>query len=74
MMGHMNYLPFLSLAFVPAARYPAGIHLPEPTMHLYYESRIADADDDLPKYREGPSLLAVFRVLLRAGMGRVVRA
>lgn len=70
LMGQMAYLPFLSLAFVPAARYPEGTPLPDPAMHVFYESRLADADDDLPKYSRRPSLLAVFRVLLKASLGR----
>ena len=55
------------LAFVPAARYPAHIQLPEPVMHLCYESRIADVDDDLPKYSGlWPSQLAALGMLIRA--------
>jgi hypothetical protein len=70
----MTYLPFLSLAFVPAARYPEEVQLPEPAMHVYYESRIADVDDELPKYSRWPSLLAVFQVILSARTGRIGRA
>jgi len=73
-MGHGTILPFLSLAFVPVARYPRGVQLPEPEMHVYYESRIADVDDELPKYDREAGLLTVLRVLLRAKMGRPGRA
>ena len=70
-MGHGTILPFLSLAFVPVARYPREVQLPEPEMHVYYESRIADVDDDLPKYKTTASLFTVLGVLLRAKMGRM---
>ena len=70
-MAHTNALPFLSLAFVPAARYPAEVSLPDPEMHVYYESRIADVDDDLPKYSGiWSSQLAAIRMLLRARFNR----
>jgi hypothetical protein len=73
-MAHGTILPFLSLAFVPVARYPREVQLPEPEMHIYYESRIADVDDELPKYNKKASLFAVLGVLLRAKMGRTDRA
>jgi hypothetical protein len=73
-MAHTNTLPFVSLAFVPVARYPKEIQLPEPAMHVYYESRITDVDDELPKYNKWPSPLAILRVILRARMGRIRRA
>jgi hypothetical protein len=73
-MAHGTILPFLTLAFVPAARYPPEVQLPELAMHVYYETRIADVDDDLPKYETTASLLTVLRVLLRAKMRRLGRA
>jgi hypothetical protein len=74
-MARMTALPFFSLAFVPAARYPGDIELPEPALHLYYESRIADVVDELPKYiGKWPSQLAVLRMVLRAKSGRIGRA
>jgi hypothetical protein len=73
-MAHGTILPFLSLAFVPAARYPREVQLPELAMHIYYDSRIADVDDELPKYNKKASLFAVLGVLLRAKMGRTGRA
>ena len=66
-MAHSSESLLFPLAFVPVARYPAHIQLPEPMMHVCYESRIADVDDDLPKYSGiWTSQLAVLRMLLRA--------
>lgn len=73
-VAYMTYLPFLSMAFVPAARYPSDVQLPEPAMHVYYEYRVADVDDDLPKYSGWPSLLAVFRLILKEKMVKYRRA
>jgi hypothetical protein len=70
----MTALPFFSLAFVPAARYPEDFELPEPELHVFYESRIADVADELPKYTgKWPSQFAVLRMLLRARAGRIGR-
>lgn len=74
-MAHMTALPFLSLAFVPVARYPREVQLPDPVLHVYYESRVADVADELPKYSgKWPSQLAVLRMLLRARVGRIGHA
>ena len=74
LMAYTKALPFFPLAFVPAVRYPGQVQLPEPVMHVFYESRIADVADDLPKYSGiWPSQLAAFRMLLRARFGRAGR-
>ncbi|MEE4293262.1 MAG: GFA family protein [Xanthomonadales bacterium] len=74
-MAYTTVLPFYSLVFVPVARYPATVQLPEPAMHVFYESRVADVADDLPKYSGAlSSRLAVIRMLLRARFGRTGRA
>lgn len=39
-----------SLILVPTTNYPDITALPEPTMHLFYNRRFEDIDDDLPKY------------------------
>lgn len=64
-VAYGDYWRFLSLAFVPAARYPGEIELPEPAMHVFYDSRVADVTDDLPKYGKWPSDLAVLGTILR---------
>lgn len=40
--------PFL--AFIQAPNYPRSRPLPAPAMHIFYHSRVADADDSLPKH------------------------
>ena len=73
-VAYGDYWRFLSLAFVPAARYPGAVPLPEPSMHVFYASRIADVADALPKYDEWPSDLAVLRAIMRTRLGRTDRA
>ena len=73
-VAYGEYWRFLSLAFVPAARYPAGARLPKPAMHVFYDYRVADADDALPKYGQWPPGLAVIRAILRTRLGRAGRA
>ena len=68
-MAYSNTLPFFSLAFVPAVCYPEQVRLPEPAMHIYYESRVADVADDLPKYVGAwSSKIAFLRMILKARM------
>lgn len=38
------------LAFVPTANYSHPEALPAPSMHIFYDSRVADVADDLPKH------------------------
>jgi len=55
---------FPKLAFVPAANFSDISWLPEPCMRTFYDKRVADADDALPRY-EGylKSQLAFARAL-----------
>ncbi len=39
-----------NLILVPTNNYPDIAALPEPTMHLFYNRRVEDMDDGLPKY------------------------
>lgn len=41
--------PFFGLAFLPADNFPKNVVLPEPDFHLFYDRRVADIDDPLPK-------------------------
>jgi hypothetical protein len=41
--------PFFGLAFVPSANFPAEIRLPDPSVHVFYERRVADVDDAIRK-------------------------
>lgn len=75
LMAYMTVLPFFTLAFVPVARYPEEFHLPEPGMHVFYNSRVADVADELPRYNGNwPSRFAILRMVFRArvaGPGRI---
>ena len=42
-----------SYAFVEARNCVNRDQLPAPEMHVFYGTRVADADDDLPKYSNG---------------------
>lgn len=57
---HMPLLPKLTM--VPRAMLPADADLPEPAGHFFYETRVADAEDALPRH-EGflPSQWAFLR-------------
>jgi len=39
----------IGLAFVPSRTFENPSELPPPTQHIFYDSRIADVDDPLPK-------------------------
>lgn len=39
-----------NLILIPTTNYPDVAALPRPTMHLFYNHRIEDSHDDLPKY------------------------
>ena len=58
---------FPRLAMIPAAMHQSGAALPEPTAHFFYEKRVRDVEDSLPKH-EGYLLsqLAFGRYLLAA--------
>lgn len=49
-VGFLTLAPFLRLAFIPSRNFPASTDFPKPGLHLFYNRRIADVADDLPKY------------------------
>lgn len=63
---------FLSkLAFVTAARFPAGTNLQPVDRHIFYGTRVADIDDDLPKYSSAlSSNFGLTPAMLRGLLGR----
>ncbi|MEJ2402094.1 MAG: hypothetical protein P8Y52_11975 [Xanthomonadales bacterium] len=70
-VAYMTPVPFLRLAFVPVARYPHDFRVPEPALDIFYDSRVEDVDDGVPKYPGyWPSQLAVLRLVLRAALRR----
>ncbi|MDX1704419.1 MAG: GFA family protein [Altererythrobacter ishigakiensis] len=49
-IGFMKLLPGMTLAFVPALTVKGASDLPGPGLHIFYESRVADVSDNLPKH------------------------
>ena len=41
--------PSFGLAFIPAANFSEGFELPKPLLHSFYDRRVNDVDDLLPK-------------------------
>ena len=62
---------FPKLTMVPAAMHGPGAELPEPVAHVFYDKRIEDADDSLPKKRGFlSSQLSFMRLLYSARASR----
>lgn len=49
-VGFMRYLPGVPLAMVPVANLGKAGENIRPRMHIYYDTRQRDIDDDLPKH------------------------
>lgn len=66
---HLPLMP--SFVFVPTDNIKNENLIPAPALHMFYNRRVQDAQDDLPKY-EGywPSQLGTTRHLFRALMKR----
>jgi len=61
---HVPLLPKLTM--VPRSMHPDDASLPEPIAHFFYETRIEDAGDALPKHQGFvPSQLAFFKYYLQ---------
>ena len=66
--------PLKMFAFVPSQNFERPSELPEPSLHIFYHRRLADATDALPKVSGyWASEMAVSRMLL-AGWLRTKRA
>lgn len=48
-VGFLKAAPLVRFAFVPCINIADQDTLPDPAMHIFYHSRAADIDDDLPK-------------------------
>lgn len=61
-------LPILpDIVFVPSANFADQALLPAPSLHIFYDSRVADIQDDLPRYQGyWPSQAAFTRHLVKA--------
>ena len=58
---------FPKLTMVPAGMFANTDGLPAPVAHMFYESRVADADDGIPKYQGFlRSQMAFFKHLWRS--------
>lgn len=49
-VGFLRLAPFVRLAFVPSANYPDQSVLPDPGIHMFYNRRVADINDAIPKH------------------------
>lgn len=49
-IGFLQVLPGVKLGLVPATRLEHTDGMPSPAMHIFYESRVADLHDELPRY------------------------
>jgi len=66
---------FPDIVFVPSANFPDQSALPSPSLHVFYNSRVADFQDDLPRYQGyWPSQAAFMRYLVKALLKRRARA
>lgn len=63
----LHILPLPRIVIVPTVNLRGDAPLPEPRLHIFYDRRVADAQDDLPKHAGYlPSQIAFGTTLLRA--------
>lgn len=48
-LANLSLIPFFGISFIPSANFAANANLPAPCMHNFYNRRVADANDNLPK-------------------------
>jgi hypothetical protein len=48
-VAFMRLVPGLSVAFVPSQNFPRPTELPAPGRHIFYDRRVADIADSVPK-------------------------
>ncbi|GAB3672189.1 hypothetical protein GCM10028792_05820 [Salinisphaera aquimarina] len=61
----VQFLPLLKLALIPSANFSDGTFLPVPALPMFYDRRVGDVDDKLPRYSGyWPSQMAFSRRLL----------
>jgi hypothetical protein len=69
-LGLMTLAPFIRIALLPSRSLAQAPALPEPSAHIFYHRRVADAADEAPKFSGyWPSEFAVSTRIL-AGMLR----
>jgi hypothetical protein len=47
---HMQMFPMPKLIIIPSANILDPAFVPKPSLHIFYNRRVADIDDDLPKF------------------------
>jgi hypothetical protein len=72
MLGILRLAPFVRLAFVATSNYPEQAILPEPDVHIFYHSRVADIENAVPKYNGyWRSQMAIASLITSAVLHRV---
>jgi hypothetical protein len=69
-VAFMRLVPGLALVFVPSQNFPRPAELPAPDCHIFYDRRIADIADSVPKLNgywasEAHVTRTIFRGLFR---------
>ena len=66
----MAFGPLKMVAFVPSRNFERPSELPEPSLHIFYHRRVADATDPLPKVSGyWASEIAVSRLMIGGMFG-----
>jgi hypothetical protein len=50
-VAFLKLVPGLTVAFVPSQNFPRPAELPAPGRHIFYDRRVADVADSIPKLR-----------------------
>ena len=70
-VGFMTYGPGLRVAYIPASAFCTEPPEVEPSLHVFYKTRVRNIEDDLPKHSGTlASLMAGTPVVLNALFGR----
>ena len=48
---YLNLSPLMKLVIVPSINIGDHDYVPQPSMHIFYDKRMVEAKDDLPKYK-----------------------
>jgi hypothetical protein len=70
-VGFLTMVPGLTVAFVPSQNFPRPAELPAPGRHIFYDRRVAEIADTVPKVSGYlPSETYVTRTILAGLFGR----
>jgi hypothetical protein len=73
-VGFLRLVPGLTLAFVPSQNFPRPAELPAPHRHIFYDRRVADIADSVPKLGGYWASEAYLTRTVLAGLFRRTRA